>query len=890
MSKPVLHRRRWGGTPANALRSPCALVALLSAILAGATGASAQNFPPVASAMSIPGEVFLGQAILCSSAQSLDPDEGPQPLSFLWDFGDGATSTMANPRHSYANVGAYRVSLSVSDGADAAIDTMAVHVLAPPTATAPAKSSLLALNPAETELWEANPDADSVSVMAVNTESVVRMAEIPVGRQPRTLALSPDGARVYVACQGANELWVLDAAARTVMRRLAVGHQPYGVAVSPDDGRILVTNEGDSSVTMISPDFAVKKIFRVADTPRGVAVTADGRFAYVTHFLTRGAAGTVTEIDLTIQAVSRALSLAVDTSPDTTSSGGGFPNLLSAIVIDPAGRAAWFGGLKANTGRGLFLNGEMPRPENAVRGFFGKANLAGATEELDRRIDANDSDSVSAIAFSPNGRWAYVTHQGAGTLSVYDLSAAMLIRPGDGNTVSFAARIDLGHAPQGIVVSADGKRGYVANYLSRNVSVLDLSIPGTPAVLATVPATAEPLPLAIANGKRLFYRSREPRHSRGNYIACASCHADGSGHDGRSWDFTNRGEGVRNTTDLRGRGGLAHGPVHWSGNFDEIQDFESDIVNFFGGTGLAQDGQSPRPPLAAPNAGRSADLDDLSAYVASLNEPARSPFRNPDRTLGVEALRGKALFLSPTLQCASCHLPPRFTDSVVTRDPAAFIRHDVGTLTPASGSRLGGPLDGLDTPSLLGGWNSAPYLHDGSAATLLEVVTTRNPNDRHGVTSMLSTNQAADLVAYLLSLDGSTVDEATDNDSDGMSDQWEQLHGLNPGASTDAAADPDGDGGNNGDEFIAGTDPTNPRSRLAIHEVRREGNVLSLFFPTVNSKIYAFEYSDSLPATTWQPLGSVRGDGTEQVATVTDTPLQQRFFRIRIDPQPPSLP
>ncbi len=863
--------------------APAAVLVLLLA-LTSPTKADVQNFPPIAKATPLPEEAFLGQPILFSSAESLDPDEGPQSLSFLWEFGDGGPSTNANPMHAYTNVGAYRVSLTVSDGADAAIDTVVVHVLAPSTATPPAKSSLLALNPAGTELWVVNPDANSASVMGVNTNGVIKLAEIPVGRHPRTLAFSPDGERVYVACQGTNELWVLDTAARTVLRRIPVGHQPYGVAVSPGDGRILVSNEGDGTVTVISPALVVKKVLRVADTPRAVAITADGRFAYVTHFLTRGAAGAVTEIDLTTLAVSRAVSLGVDASPDTTSSGSGFPNMLSTIAIDPAGRAAWFGGLKANTGRGLFVNGEMPRPENTTRGFFGKANLASATEELDRRIDANDSDSVSAIAFSPNGRWAFVTHQGAGRLSVYDLSAATLIQPGDGNTVSFVARIDLGHAPQGIVVSADGRRGYVANFLSRGVQVLDLSIPRTPVALATAPTTMEPLPPAIANGKRLFYRSREPRHSLANYIACASCHADGSGHDGRSWDFTNRGEGVRNTTDLRGRGGLAHGPVHWSGNFDEIQDFENDIVRFFGGTGLAQDGQPPNAPLGAPNAGRSADLDDLAAYVASLTEPARSPFRQPDGTLSESALRGKVLFLNPALRCASCHVPPRFTDSVVTSDPANFVRHDVSTLTPASGARLGGPLDGLDTPSLLGLWDSAPYLHDGSAAKLLDVLTTKNPTDQHGVTSVLTTNQLADLIAYLLSLDGSVVDEATDNDADGVSDQWEQLHGLNPTSSADATADLDGDGASNRDEFLAGTDPTNPWSQLAIHEVRREGNALSLFFTTVKGRSYAGEYADSLPAPNWLPFGNVSGDGAEQLIIDTNAVPTQRFFRIRITP------
>ena len=853
--------------------------------MAGMPGfAAAQNFPPIARATPMPDEVFLGQPILLSSAESIDPDEGPQQLSFLWDFGDGTSSAEASPMHAYTNAGAYRVSLTVNDGADAAIDTVVVHVLAPPTATPPSRSSLLALNPAGTELWVVNPDANSVSVLSVASNTLTKVAEVAVGRQPRTLAFSRDGGRVFVACQGANELWVLNAATRSVAGRISVGHQPYGVAVSPGDGTILVSNQGDGTVSVISSALVVKKILPIVETPRALAVTADGSRAYVTHLLTRGEAGAVTEIDLTGLLVSRTNAIVLDTSPDTTSSGGGFPNMLGALAIHPAGRAAWFGGLKANTGRGLFVNGEMPRPENTVRGFFGKMNLASTTEELERRIDANDSDSVSGMAFSPNGRWAYVTHQGAGMLSVYDLSAATLINPGDGNTVSFAARIDLGHAPQGIVVSADGQRGYVANYLSRDVQVLDLSNSRMPAVLSTVPVTNEPLPPAIANGKRLFYRSREPRHSFANYIACASCHADGGGHDGRTWDFTNRGEGLRNTHDLRGRGGAAHGPVHWSGNFDEIQDFENDIVRFFGGTGLAQDGQPPNPPLGAANAGRSADLDDLAAYVSSLTAPARSPFRNTDGTLSDTALRGKALFLSPALQCASCHVPPRFTDSVLTANPANFVRHDVGTLTPASGQRLGGPLDGLDTPSLLGLWDSAPYLHDGSAATLLDVLTTRNTNDRHGATSTLSTNQLSDLMAYLLSLDGSPVDEATDTDSDGMSDQWEEWHGLNPNSAADAMADADNDGASNRDEFLAGTDPTNPWSRLFIHEVQRGPGGLSLAFPTVKGKSYVAEFTDALPATNWVSVGGMAGSSAEQLITDTNAPPGQRFYRIRLTP------
>jgi hypothetical protein len=70
-----------------------------------------------------------------------------------------------------------------------------------------------------------------------------------------------------------------------------------------------------------------------------------------------------------------------------------------------------------------------------------------------------------------------------------------------------------------------------------------------------------------------------------------------------------------------------------------------------------------------------------------------------------------------SLGCLSCHGGPALTDSTL----GAATLHDVGTLRTTSGQRLGGPLDGIDTPSLLGIWTTAPYFHDGSAATLDDV-------------------------------------------------------------------------------------------------------------------------------------------------------------------------
>ena len=103
------------------------------------------------------------------------------------------------------------------------------------------------------------------------------------------------------------------------------------------------------------------------------------------------------------------------------------------------------------------------------------------------------------------------------------------------------------------------------------------------------------------------------------------------------------------------------------------------------------------------------------------------------------ASRGRRLFESEATRCSTCHAGPLRTDGR---------RHDVGT-GDAPGERAGPE---FDTPSLAGLESTAPYLHDGRAADLLELLTTANPGDRHGRTSGLARADVEDLVEFLRSL------------------------------------------------------------------------------------------------------------------------------------------
>jgi cytochrome c peroxidase len=290
------------------------------------------------------------------------------------------------------------------------------------------------------------------------------------------------------------------------------------------------------------------------------------------------------------------------------------------------------------------------------------------------------------------------------------------------------------------------RRLFVHAPLSRSLAVYDVAdildshdfITKRLADISTV-ATDE-LSAEVLRGKQLFYNSADVRMSDQGYLSCASCHFDG-GEDGRTWDFASVGEGVRNTISLLGRRGMGQGRLNWSGSFDELQDVDDNIRDLFGGKGFLSEEQVA---MGGMKAGLSPELDAMAAFMTSLAAPRPSPFRKPDGSLTEDGVAGRAVFRK--LGCGFCHTGTDTTDS------AAGKRHDVGTLSESSGALLG-----LDTPTLNGVWETPPYLHDGSAATLRDVLGTNNADDRHAFTSELSERELTQLVSYVQQLDG-TVD------------------------------------------------------------------------------------------------------------------------------------
>ena len=670
--------------------------------------------------------------------------------TYSWDFGDGTPATSYSKKtsitHTYSKAGHYPVLLHARQSGKKSATTQTHVVFNKPTAKQASHSSTIAVDHQRQRIWNVNPDNGSISVLDATT--IQKIKEIAVGPNTRTLSIASS----IVAVVEENQLHLIDADKLAVLHSIDLDPSvhPYGVVLTQDAKTAYVSSEALGVIYEVDCTSAkirrtIKPALTQGTTLRGLALNAAQDTLYATRFISSDNNGVVYQIDLSNDNTSE-IKLAIDTSEDTEDSGRGLPNYLSQIVISPDGTQAWVPSKKDNIQRGLARDGKPLTFESTVRPIASKISLTSGAEVIAHRHDFNDKEMPIAAVYSPLGNMLFVAMQGSNSIEVLDAYEGTHI----------TSILDVGSAPRGLALNSKTHTLYVHNFLDRSVAAFDVAGiindgDGIAKHQSTTTVVAQDrMNEFVLKGKKLFHHAANPQMSRDSYISCASCHQDG-GQDGRVWDFTDRGEGLRNTTTLLGKAGEKHGPLHWSANFDEIQDFEHDIRGAFGGTGFTSSSDTPEtylkqsPPLGFPKAGASNELDALATYVRSLASTPDSPYRTPTGKLTDAGQRGKKHFQQ--LNCVSCHGGDEFTAST-----SRYV-HNVGTLTKGSGKRLHGKLEGIDTPTLKGVWATAPYLHDGSAKTLREVLTTKNQNQLHGKTASLNDKQMDELICYLKQID-----------------------------------------------------------------------------------------------------------------------------------------
>ncbi|MGV3581970.1 MAG: Ig-like domain-containing protein [Methylophilus sp.] len=675
--------------------------------------------------------------------------------TYSWNFGDGTPSTAysTNPSatHVYAQPGAYVVTLAAKDGNGIiSYKTYMQAVATTKTAQSPRNSSPIITEP-NGRIWTVNPDNDSVSVIGTNN-ALIR--EIAVGKSPRTLAYATNG-YVWVTNKESNSVsWINTSDFSVTNVALPYGSQPHGIVISQDNQFAYIALEATGQVIKLRVSDGVQiGVINVGANPRHLAMSADSTKLLISRFITpplpgestanidtSTKGGEVIVVNAESMTINKTITLRHSDKVDNSTQGSGVPNYLAAPVISPDGTTAWVPSKQDNIKRGIARSGQNLDFQNTVRAISSRIDMEALAEDYAKRIDHDNSSVGSAAAYHPSGVYLFVALESSRQVAVVDAIRG-----------SELFRIEVGLAPQGLAVSTDGNTLYVQEFMDRSVSVFDLS-PLTTRGLLTAAETkvvytvaTEKLPAQVVLGKQLFYDAKDSRLARDSYMSCASCHNDGS-HDGRVWDITGFGEGLRNTISLKGRAATGHGFLHWSANFDELQDFEKQIRDLAGGTGLMADADynagTRNQALGDKKAGLSVSLDDLAAYVTSLNTFAQTPYRNADGTLTASASAGKVVFNNT---CASCHAGNAFT---VSSDASNL--KNVGTINSLSGQRLGGSLTGIDVPTLRDVWATAPYLHNGSAPTINAAVQAHN-------NIALNETDLANVVTYVQQIGGEEI-------------------------------------------------------------------------------------------------------------------------------------
>ena len=629
----------------------------------------------------------------------------------------------------FSDPGQYSISVQVRDSQSQTFSSTSVTVLnqiiSDPDSNGSgnySKSSQLACDVNTGTVWSVNPDNNTVT--AISAEHSETTGEYEVGDTPKGVALSSSG-EVWVINRGSDSVTVLNQSGDIVSTiDLTYGSAPWGIAMSNDGLTAYLSLYGSGEIAAVDTrSYSILNRTQVGSTPAALALSPDGSKLLATRFISGENWGEIYQLNTSDMSLQGTIRLIKDYGADDFQNGRGVPNYLAAVTFSPDGERAFVVGKKDNTDRSPILwrrinaNTDLD-DDNTVRTVMATIDMRPelGEDQYDLRLDFDNAESPSGVQISPNGEYLFVSLQGNNSVVALDV-----INHRVGELANITAHLTTELAPQGLCFDDTNKKLFVKNFLSRSVTSLDMEAfiengNNNPASSHINTVSNERLDDAVLRGKQIFYNASDERMSAEGYIACSTCHVDG-GHDGRTWDFTGRGEGLRNTTTLLGKGGNRFGNLHWSANFDEIHDFENDIRNAFLGAGFLSDSEfeDTSDTLGLPKEGLDDDLDALATYVGSLGKHSipRSPHRSSNGVLTAQGAIGQDLFIAQN--CHSCHTGSAFTDGQL---------HNVGSTRAYSGGRLNGELPGIKTPTLLGVFASAPYMHDGSAKTITDVFTT----------------------------------------------------------------------------------------------------------------------------------------------------------------------
>ena len=574
-------------------------------------------------------------------------------------------------------------------------------------------------------LYVAESTARRVAAVELATGKVSPVVQLP--EEPTGLALAPGGNLLYVTAGVAEgQVFVVELPSGKIAGSIAMGHTPMAPQLSPDGKTLYVCNRFNNEVAFV--DLAGKKMtvrIHVTREPVATALTTDGKTLFVANHLPTGAAN----VDRMTSVID-----VIDTATAKVSGSIALPNGaidLRCMCLSSDGKIVYV--------PSIFAHFMVPTTQ-IERGWMNThaLNLIDTEKrKLRYTVLLDDVDLGAAnpwgVACSPDGKYVCVAHSATHEVSLIDQTALLAklskvprrdesklsdddyeaLPDNPVNDLSFLGgirqRIKLkGNGPRGVAI-ANGKL-YAAEYFTGSIGVVSLEAPEHAA--QSWPLGVEQPMTAVRKGEMLFNDASTMCFQQ--WQSCSSCHPDAR-MDAVNWDLLNDGIGNPKSTrslvysaqtpPMMARGVRASAEIAVRTGMKFIQFME------------------PSEEKANP----------IYQYIKSLR-PVPSPYLIGS-DLSPAAERGKDVF--GKAYCAACHSGPYYTDLKM---------HNVGTGDGMEAAAL------YKTPLLNELWRTAPYLHDGRASTLEEVVTKFNTEDRHGKVSDLSPEELSDLVEYLKSL------------------------------------------------------------------------------------------------------------------------------------------
>ncbi len=576
-------------------------------------------------------------------------------------------------------------------------------------------------------LYVVAQDANALLIVDAETQKVLN--KINVEKMPHTVILNANGTRAYVSNEWADDVSVIDLSTNKVIDSLKTGNGPAGLALSADGKYLYAVNAYTSDVSVIDLKTGEEtKRLPTGDNPTGIKMSPDGKILYVTsrraNFVPYGEP-VVTEITVINDSTRRVVeykdmeSAYMMENIDFTPTGDlGFVTLIRPKNLIPAIQVEQ--GWMMTHGFGV-----IDRKNNRV------------IQLLTDEPNAYYSDPFGLVV-TPDGKKAFITNSGANRVTAISIDSvrALITNATPENLKTYPdniglsrhyviKRIQTGADPKGLALSPDGKKLYVAETLEDKIAVINTE---TLEKIASIDLGGPKRITVARQGRRLFNNAGRTFQ---NQYCCYTCHPD-MHEDGLVYNMSGKdmGRNVTNTESLRDISETA--PFKWSGTNQSV---------------YKQDGMRFSTFLTRTEPFNYNDLDALVAYIITGIHYPPNLMYNPNGELTEAQLRGKALFdrsvdnygkeIPPIDRCITCHPPPYYTNRKLEY---------VQTLSNTDDSIL------FDTPHLTNIYASAPYLHDGRAATLEEIWTVYGKGDKHGYVNDMTKNNLNDLVEYLKSL------------------------------------------------------------------------------------------------------------------------------------------